>query len=91
MNWYRTMSINSEEELPLLANMSGFKFQMPGMIVMAGEDPALPPVMLDGQEMFFASGLKKEVIPGASHWALIHFPEESNKYIEEFVKDVLGK
>ncbi|TVY25498.1 Bifunctional epoxide hydrolase [Lachnellula hyalina] len=91
MNWYRTMSINSEEELPLLANMSGFKFQMPGMIVMAGEDPALPPVMLDGQEMFFASGLKKEIIPGASHWALIHFPEESNKYIEEFVKDVLGK
>ncbi|KAF7863844.1 hypothetical protein EAF04_006809 [Stromatinia cepivora] len=89
MNWYRTMSINSEEELPLVEKMPGFKFQMPGMIVMAGEDPALPPVMAEGQEIYFAAGLKKEIILGASHWVLTHFPKEANKYIEEFVKEIL--
>ncbi|QSZ36219.1 hypothetical protein DSL72_007345 [Monilinia vaccinii-corymbosi] len=90
MNWYRTMSINSEDELPLAAKMSGFQFQMPGMIVMAGQDPALPPALAEGQEVYFAAGLKKEVISGASHWVLIHFPEEANRYIEEFVTGLLG-
>ncbi|KAG4032565.1 hypothetical protein MFRU_006g00360 [Monilinia fructicola] len=89
MNWYRTMSINSKDELPLIERMPDFKFQVPGMIVMAGEDPALPPAMTAGQEKYFSVGLKKEVIPGASHWVLIHFPEEANKHIEDFVKELL--
>lgn len=83
------MSINSKDELPLIERMPDFKFQVPGMIVMAGEDPALPPAMTAGQEKYFSVGLKKEVIPGASHWVLIHFPEEANKHIEDFVKGLL--
>jgi len=91
MNWYRTMAINSEEELPLAEQMSGFKFQMPAMIVMAGNDPALIPAMAEGQEVFFPKGLKKEVVPGASHWILTHFPAETNAHIEEFVKSLLAE
>lgn len=90
MNWYRTRSINGEDELPLAKEMATFKFQMPAMLVMAGQDLALPPSLADGQEQYFAVGLKKEVLPHASHWALIHCPDESNKYIGEFVKQVLG-
>ncbi|ORY71431.1 Alpha/Beta hydrolase protein [Pseudomassariella vexata] len=91
MNWYRTRSINGEEELPLAKDASAFRFQIPAMLIMAGQDPALTPDLADGQEVFFAKGLKKGVIPKASHWILIHCPEESNRYIGEFVKDVLSQ
>jgi soluble epoxide hydrolase/lipid-phosphate phosphatase len=89
MNWYRTRSINAKDELPLAKDASTFKFQVPALLVMAGQDPALPISLADGQEQYFAAGLTKEVVPEASHWVLIHCPEESNKCIGEFVKKVL--
>ncbi|KAL4783261.1 alpha/beta-hydrolase [Aspergillus varians] len=88
MNWYRTRLIVGEEELPLARTQSPFRFSMPAMIVMAGQDPALPPSLADGQEEFFPAGLKKEVIEGASHWVLIHCPEEVNQYIGEFLSEL---
>ncbi|KAM0816447.1 putative Alpha/Beta hydrolase protein [Seiridium cardinale] len=90
MNWYRTRSINGEEELPLAKGAPAFRFPMPAMLVMAGQDPALTPDLADGQEVFFTKGLKTGVILEASHWILIHCPEEVNRYIGEFLKDVLG-
>ena len=47
MNWYRTRSINAEDELPLAKKASGFKFQM----------PAMSPTMTEGG---IASWKKKE-------------------------------
>ena len=90
MNWYRTRSINAEDELPLVKNTDRFQFQLPAMLVMAGQDPALTPALAEGQERYFTKGLKKEVIHEASHWILIHCPEECNRYIGEFIKRVLG-
>jgi soluble epoxide hydrolase/lipid-phosphate phosphatase len=90
MNWYRTRSINAEDELSLAKDAGDFQFQLPAMLIMAGQDPALTPALAEGQEKYFAKGLKKEVIDDASHWILIHCPEECNRYIGEFLKEVLG-
>lgn len=89
MNWYRTRAINGEEELSLAKN-GPFRFEMPAMIVMAGQDPALTPDLADGQEQYFPKGLKKGLIPEASHWILIHFPDECNKFIGNFLEEVLN-
>ncbi|KAI4869764.1 Alpha/Beta hydrolase protein [Hypoxylon rubiginosum] len=91
MNWYRTRSINGEDEIPLAKVTSRFQFQVPAMLIMAGQDPALTPDLADGQEIFFAKGLKKGVVPEASHWILIHCPEECNRYIGEFINELLKR
>ncbi|KAK3495748.1 Alpha/Beta hydrolase protein [Neurospora crassa] len=89
MNWYRTREINLEDELPLAEKCENWQFQVPAMIVMVGHDPALPPELTDGMEKYFAKGLRKEVIPEASHWVLIHTPEEVNKLVGEFLEQFL--
>ncbi|CCC06306.1 unnamed protein product [Sordaria macrospora k-hell] len=89
MNWYRTREINLQDELPLAEEYATWQFQVPAMIVMVGHDPALPPTLTDGMEKYFAKGLRKEVIPEASHWVLIHTPEEVNKLVGEFLEQFL--
>ncbi|KAL4957402.1 alpha/beta-hydrolase [Aspergillus filifer] len=96
MNWYRTREINVAEEvsLALEAEKEGkaaFELSMPAMIVMGGFDEALPPSLLDGQEKHFPEGLVKKIIPGSSHWVLIHFPEEVNAFTGEFVRGILER
>ncbi|KAK3384890.1 Alpha/Beta hydrolase protein [Podospora didyma] len=103
MNWYRTRSINGEDETQLAAaptnkyakttTTTPTKFQfpsIPAMLVMAGKDSVLSPQMAAGQEQYFSAGLKSEVIADASHWAMTHQPDEANRLIGEFVKQVLG-
>ncbi|KAJ0416362.1 alpha/beta-hydrolase [Aspergillus carlsbadensis] len=89
MNWYRTRTLNGEDEIPLAE--SNQQLLMPAMIIMAGQDQALPASLLDGQETFFPAGLTKGVINEASHWALIHTPVEANRYIGEFLDVVLQR
>lgn len=91
MNWYRTRAVNGEDELPLaqVGRHDRGWLEMPAMLVMAGQDPALTPDLAEGQERYFGASLKKEVVPDASHWILIQCPEESNRYISEFVTSVL--
>ncbi|KAK3949814.1 Alpha/Beta hydrolase protein [Pseudoneurospora amorphoporcata] len=89
MNWYRTREINLQDELPLAEKYANWQFQVPVMIVMVGHDPALPPELTDGMEKYFAKGLRKEVVPEASHWVLIHTPEEVNKLVGEFLEQFL--
>lgn len=88
-SWYRVRDINADDDLELAKNPD-FKFKMPAMLVMAEKDAALPPRLADGQEKFFEGPFKKELILGATHWILVQCPEESNKYIGEFIKSVLG-
>jgi soluble epoxide hydrolase/lipid-phosphate phosphatase len=89
MNGHRTRTLNGEDEIPLAE--SNQQFLMPAMIIMAGQDQALPPSMLDGQEAFFPAGLTKGVINEASHWALIHTPVEANRHIGEILDVVLQR
>ena len=92
MNWYRTRSINGEDEIPLAPKCAKTTFQfppIPAMLVMAGKDRVLSPQLAAGQEQYFPAGLKSEVIANASHWAMAHQPDEANRLIGEFVKQVL--
>ncbi|KAI5918798.1 hypothetical protein F4810DRAFT_556950 [Camillea tinctor] len=89
-NWYRTRELNGQDELPIAAEYADFKFKVPAMIVMAELDSVLVPSLADGQEKYFAAGLKKEVVAGASHWVMIQKPEESNKHLGDFLETVLG-
>lgn len=87
-NWYRTRELNSEDEEKLVD--PNFKFPMPGMLLMADKDAALPPWMATGQEQYFAAGLKLELLTDCSHWAMIQKPLEVNKHIGDFIKSVYG-
>ncbi|KAK0736991.1 Alpha/Beta hydrolase protein [Apiosordaria backusii] len=90
MNYYRTWDVNYQEEAEDLVKEGKSKVLVPGMIVTATRDTALPPAMAAGMEQFFERGLiKKEV--NASHWATWENPEEVNKAIGEFVGELLGK
>ncbi|KAI1639381.1 epoxide hydrolase [Biscogniauxia mediterranea] len=89
-NWYRTRELNGKDELPIAADYADFKFKVPAMIVMADLDSVLTPQLADGQEKYFAAGLKKELVEGASHWVMIQKPEESNKHLGDFLQTVLG-
>ncbi|CAJ2506043.1 Uu.00g001730.m01.CDS01 [Anthostomella pinea] len=88
-NWYRTRELNADDEVPIAGDDRFKRFAMPAMLIMAELDAALPPWLADGQEKYFEGGLKKEVIPGASHWAMVQKPEDTNSFIGEFVKSVL--
>lgn len=59
------------------------------MIIMVKNDEYLPPSLADGMENYFPASLRKEVID-SNHWTMIEKPEESNKYIGDFIESVLG-
>ncbi|KAI1384280.1 alpha/beta-hydrolase [Hypoxylon trugodes] len=89
-NWYRNQERNSIDELAFAKDHPTFKFNIPAMIVMAGNDRFLPPSLADGMENYFTAGLKKEVLDSA-HFTLFEKPQESNRCIKEFLESVLGE
>ncbi|KAI1322812.1 Alpha/Beta hydrolase protein [Xylariaceae sp. FL0255] len=92
-NWYRTRDINAIDEMEMAKpgnDGATFKFPMPAMLLMAEKDAALPVHMARGQEQYFAGGLKQGLIKDSSHWAMVQKPAEVNRFIGEFVKEVLG-
>ncbi|VBB86476.1 Putative epoxide hydrolase [Podospora comata] len=88
MNYYRTWDVNYEEEKADLVKEGKSKVEVPGMILTATRDTALPPKMADNMEQFFPRGLIKREVE-ASHWATWENPEEVNKAIGEFVGELL--
>ncbi|KAI1476454.1 alpha/beta-hydrolase [Daldinia eschscholtzii] len=88
-NWYRSPGPRGDDEQELAKKTDG-KIRAPAMLVMAEKDAALPPHMADGQEKYFEAGLRKELVPGSSHWVQVQFPEVVNNYIGDFIKSVLG-
>ncbi|KAI0480833.1 epoxide hydrolase [Xylariaceae sp. FL0804] len=100
LNWYRTRGPNAADEAELarvLAAADGrgggsgpSRIRCPAMLVMAEKDGALPTWMAEGQEKHFeAGGLRRGLVAGASHWAMIQKPAECNRYIGDFVRSVL--
>ncbi|KAK3942962.1 alpha/beta-hydrolase [Diplogelasinospora grovesii] len=87
LNWYRTGKINFEEELELVKD-GRVRVTVPGLIIAASKDGALPPSMSVGMEKHFDKGLTKREV-NASHWALWEAPAGVNKYIGEFLEGVL--
>ncbi|POS80480.1 hypothetical protein DHEL01_v201118 [Diaporthe helianthi] len=89
LNWYRTRRVNYEEELALLQDGKAPKLTMPALVVVAEQDPALPPRMSEGMEAHFDS-LKRATV-GGTHWALWDSTADVNAAIGKFVEDVLSK
>lgn len=91
-NWYRTKELNWADELPLTEIEGGWKFKIPGMVVMGEKDLALPPPLADGMEDHFEPStlLRKEVAMGVGHWAMWQDPNMINNYIGEFLQSLLG-
>ncbi|KAK4196631.1 putative epoxide hydrolase [Triangularia verruculosa] len=90
LNYYRTWDVNYEEEAADLAKEGKDKIEVPGMIVTATRDAALPPAMAANMEQFFPRGLVKHEVQ-ASHWATWENPGEVNKAVGGFVEQLLGK
>lgn len=88
LNWYRTRKHNYEEELALLTDGKAPKLAMPALMVVAEQDPALPPRMSEGMEAQFDSLTRATV--GGTHWALWDSTEGVNAAIGKFVEEVLG-
>lgn len=88
LNWYRTRRVNYEEELSLVA-AGKTRIEMPALLITASKDIALPPAMAAGMDRHFDRLAKREV--NAGHWALWEAADEVNKYIWEFLADVLGE
>lgn len=88
LNWYRTRKYNYEEELALLKDGKPPHVSTPAMVVVAEQDPALPPRMSEGMEAHFDS-LKRAKV-GGTHWALWDSTEGVNAAIGEFVEEVLS-
>lgn len=88
LNWYRTRRHNYEEELALLKDGKPPRLEMPALVVVAENDPALPPRMSEGMEAHFDSLTRATV--GGTHWALWDSTEDVNAAIRKFVDEVLG-
>lgn len=88
LNWYRTRKHNYDEELALLEGGKTPRLEMPALVVVAENDPALPPRMSAGMEAHFDSLTRATV--GGTHWALWDSTKDVNAAIGKFVEEVLA-
>ncbi|KAJ1569630.1 hypothetical protein HK405_013088 [Cladochytrium tenue] len=89
LNWYRTRRHNWEDELEFANAPRPFVFSVPGLVVMAEKDPALPPILADGMERWFAPGLlRKEVLRGVGHWAMWQNPDAVNMILGSWLESL---
>ncbi|KAL2878275.1 hypothetical protein SGCOL_006527 [Colletotrichum sp. CLE4] len=91
LNWYRIGEPNWNDELALLPTNGTFttKFPQPALFVGGLQDPALPPELSEGMDMYFDSLTRREVDGG--HWVMWEKPEDVNSYIGNWLgSSVLG-
>jgi pimeloyl-ACP methyl ester carboxylesterase len=93
MNWYRVRKINYEDEKRLLEERGPGvgKLNMPVLFIGATHDIALPPIMSMGMDAVVAEGKLTRREVKASHWALWQAADEVNKYVGEWLGEVLEK
>ncbi|KAK3104296.1 hypothetical protein LTR53_018514, partial [Teratosphaeriaceae sp. CCFEE 6253] len=85
-NWYRTRKANYDDDLNLpAASKAGPK--QPVLFVMALHDSVLRPEMAKGMEKAIPNLTRGEV--PASHWALWHTPQQTNKLIKDWIEGVV--
>lgn len=61
--------------------------QQPVLFIAGKKDVVLKPEMSQGMETFVPLLKRREV--GSGHWALTQAPQEVNKMIEEWLKEVV--
>jgi pimeloyl-ACP methyl ester carboxylesterase len=90
LNWYRTDKLNFEDEKSLAGFWEeGGRLEIPVLYVAGTKDIALPPSLGARMERFCSDLRKGEVEAG--HWALWEKPEEINKFVREWLRDVVLK
>lgn len=82
LQWYCTYRINWEQDadLPLVV-------QQPALMVTAGRDRALPPVLAKGMEAWVPR-LRRGHVEGAAHWVQMESAERINSLLLGFLQDV---
>ncbi|KAI2789469.1 hypothetical protein POX_d04960 [Penicillium oxalicum] len=83
LNWYRTRRVNYEEELAILDR----KITIPVLFIQALKDQALPPHLGKSMAKHVPNMTMKQV--NTAHWALWEKPEDVNRIISTWMKDVV--
>src|SRR5262249_34850213 len=81
INWYRNIDRNSREH----PQIGGQKLTLPGLMITAASDDALPPQMAAGMPAL-CSDLEMHNIEKAGHWVQQEFPEQINEKIVGWLK-----
>ncbi|TKA34424.1 hypothetical protein B0A54_15256 [Friedmanniomyces endolithicus] len=85
-NWYRTRKLNHEDDQQL-PDPAKSGVQQPVLFIQALYDNVLKPEMSKGMERSIKHLTRGEV--PASHWALWHTPQKTNKLIKDWVEGVV--
>ncbi|MAB12816.1 alpha/beta hydrolase [Parvibaculum sp.] len=80
INWYRNFTRNWERSENLIQRVD-----VPGLMISAADDIALPPAMAEGMEKYVPD-LEKHIIPDCGHWTQSEKPEELNRLMLDWLK-----
>ncbi|KAM9766905.1 LOW QUALITY PROTEIN: bifunctional epoxide hydrolase 2 [Menidia menidia] len=83
LNWYR----NSNADWKWMCSQSKGKLLMPALMVTAGKDPVLLPVMSQGMEQMIPN-LSRAHIEECGHWTQMDQPAETNRILLSWLKEV---
>ncbi|KAM4559632.1 bifunctional epoxide hydrolase 2 [Odontesthes bonariensis] len=86
LNWYR----NTDENWKWMCSRPKGKVLMPALMVTAGKDPVLLPVMSRGMEDLIPN-LSRGHIEECGHWTQMDKPAEANKILISWLKETHGK
>ena len=84
INWYRNMTRNWERSADLDPVV-----RVPSLMVMAEDDPVLPPSAADGMEKLIPD-LEKYLVRGSGHWTQQEKPEEVSARLIEWRRHRFG-
>ncbi|MCK5041865.1 MAG: alpha/beta hydrolase [Sphingomonadales bacterium] len=87
INWYRNFVANWQD-MERFQPFGGTppKITLPTLMILAENDPVLPPVLADGMEQFFTD-LKKHLIKNCGHWTQQEKPQEVNEVLIKWLAD----
>ncbi|KAM5347384.1 hypothetical protein ACJ41O_010389 [Fusarium nematophilum] len=83
LKWYRMHRSEYQDELPLAQRKGGVMIDVPSLFITASHDDALPPILGQGMDAYFADLTTKGV--AASHWALWEAPEAVNGHVSDWI------
>ena len=85
LNFYRNIDRNWETT----QEIAGRRIDCASLIVMAEKDPILRPEMAEGMEQFVPN-LRREPIRNCGHWTQQEKPQEVNRLLLDFLRDLAG-
>jgi pimeloyl-ACP methyl ester carboxylesterase len=84
INWYRNMTRNWERGATIADRV-----EAPSLMIMAENDPVLPPSAADGMEKYVPN-LEKRLVRNSGHWTQQERPDEVTSIIIEWMGKTFG-